>query len=89
MLTSIVASEKTCSKIRKSKVSGSTSNRAMDISKFIFRDCFHLELPNSGKCNFTDACVVFHFMLFWLVLFSSQHVSLFFSCVLPFTLILK
>ncbi|XP_031090866.1 coatomer subunit beta'-2-like [Ipomoea triloba] len=31
---------------------GTTPYR-LDISKFIFRDCFHLELPNSGKCNFT------------------------------------
>uniref|UniRef100_M1CSF2 Coatomer beta subunit n=1 Tax=Solanum tuberosum TaxID=4113 RepID=M1CSF2_SOLTU len=46
MLTVVIGSEKTCSKIGKGKVSGSTSFRAMDIGKFVFRDCMHLELPD-------------------------------------------
>ncbi|PHT58555.1 hypothetical protein CQW23_00918 [Capsicum baccatum] len=40
--------EKTCSKIGKGKVSGSTSHRTMDIGKFVFRDCVHIELPDPG-----------------------------------------
>ncbi|KAL6537586.1 hypothetical protein OROMI_026120 [Orobanche minor] len=35
--------------IRKSKIGGSTSNRAMDIGKSIFRDRVHLELSDPGQ----------------------------------------
>ncbi|KAJ8424722.1 hypothetical protein Cgig2_023386 [Carnegiea gigantea] len=40
-----VGSEETCAKVRESKVCGSTSHRAMDFSKFVFRNCGYMELP--------------------------------------------
>nr|GMC71175.1 coatomer subunit beta'-2 [Ipomoea batatas]GMC74928.1 coatomer subunit beta'-2 [Ipomoea batatas]GMC77630.1 coatomer subunit beta'-2 [Ipomoea batatas] len=45
----IIGSEKSCSKIGKSKVGGSASNRAMDTGEFVFWDCLHLELPNTVR----------------------------------------
>ncbi|KAJ8422656.1 hypothetical protein Cgig2_014425 [Carnegiea gigantea] len=44
-----VGSEETCAKVRESKVCGSTSHRAMDFSKFVFRNCGYMELPVTDR----------------------------------------